>query len=121
MKIRTTTGWRPLAIVAAALSISACSADMDDLRAYIDEVKARPGGIIAPLPQVVPAPSFTYDAGQRRSPFMPETPQTRASNNPDAIQGPDPNRPREFLERKLLEPCPIGHCAPTGSAVQTHR
>ena len=103
MKIRSTTLWRPVAIVAATISLGACSADMDDLRAYIDEVKARPGGIIAPLPQVVPAPSFAYEPGQRRSPFMPETPQTRATNDPDAIQGPDPNRPREFLEQFPLD------------------
>jgi type IV pilus assembly protein PilP len=103
MKIRSTTLWRPVAIVAATIFLGACSADMDDLRAYIDEVKARPGGIIAPLPQVVPAPSFAYEPGQRRSPFMPETPQTRASNDPDAIQGPDPNRPREFLEQFPLD------------------
>jgi len=103
MKTLTTTLWRPVAIVAAVVALGACSGDMSDLRAYIDEVKARPGGIIAPLPQVVPAPSFTYEAGQRRSPFMPETPQTRASNNPDAIRGPDPNRPREFLEQFPLD------------------
>ena len=103
MKTLTTTFWRPVAIVAAVVALGACSGDMSDLRAYIDEVKARPGGIIAPLPQVVPAPSFTYEAGQRRSPFMPETPQTRASNNPDAIRGPDPNRPREFLEQFPLD------------------
>jgi len=99
---RTTVG-RLLAIAAAAAGVGACSADMDDLRAYVDEVKARPGGIIAPLPQVVPAPSYVYEPGQRRSPFMPETPQTRATNNPDAIQGPDPNRPREFLEQFPLD------------------
>ncbi len=92
-----------IAVAIAASGLGACSADMDDLQVYIDEVKARPGGIIAPLPQVVPAPSYAYEPGERRSPFMPETPQTRASSNPDAIQGPDPNRPREFLEQFPLD------------------
>ena len=85
------------------LALSACGGSQDDLRAYIDEIKARPGGRIEPLPQIRPAPSFTYVAGNRRSPFMPDTPQQRVSNNPDAVQGPDPNRPREFLEQFPLD------------------
>ena len=68
-----------------------------------DEVKARPGGRIPPLPDVVPAPTFTYEPGDRRSPFVPDTPQTRVSNNPNAVQGPDPDRPREFLEQFPLD------------------
>ncbi len=103
MADQRTLVWRLLAVAATTVGLGACSGDMDDLRAYIDEVKARPGGIIAPLPQVVPAPSFAYDAGDRRSPFMPETPQSRVNNNPDAIQGPDPTRPREFLEQFSLD------------------
>jgi type IV pilus assembly protein PilP len=103
MAAQRTKTWRLLAVSGLAIGLSACSADMDDLRAYIDEVKARPGGIIAPLPQVVPAPSYAYDDGGRRSPFIPETPQARVSVDPDAIQGPDPNRPREFLEQFPLD------------------
>jgi type IV pilus assembly protein PilP len=103
MAAQRTTIWRLIAVSTLAAGLGACSADMDDLRAYIDEVKARPGGIIAPLPQVVPAPSFAYEANDRRSPFMPETPQTRITADPDAIQGPDPNRPREFLEQFPLD------------------
>jgi type IV pilus assembly protein PilP len=93
------------ALVSAAIvaALAGCAAGNDDLHAYIDEVKARPGGRIAPLPQVRPAPTFAYEAGGRRSPFMPDVPQARLSNNPNAVQGPDPNRPREFLERFSLD------------------
>jgi type IV pilus assembly protein PilP len=94
---------RVLAFAAVAATLGACGGAEDDLRAYIDEIKARPGGRIEPLPQIQPAPSFTYVAGNRRSPFMPDTPQQRVSNNPDAVQGPDPNRPREFLEQFPLD------------------
>ena len=94
---------RVLAFAAVAAILSACGGAEGDLRAYIDEIKARPGGRIEPLPQIQPAPSFTYVAGNRRSPFMPDTPQQRVSNNPDAVQGPDPNRPREFLEQFPLD------------------
>jgi type IV pilus assembly protein PilP len=93
---------RLVAVAAIAASLAACGG-ADDLRAYIDEVKARPGGRIEPLPQVQPAPTFVYEAGARRSPFMPETPQRRMSDDPNAVKGPDPNRPREFLEQFPLD------------------
>lgn len=94
---------RVLAVAAASASLTACGGGTDDLRAYIDEVKARPGGRIEPLPQVQPAPTFAYEPGNRRSPFMPDTPQRRVSEDPNAVQGPDPNRPREFLEQFPLD------------------
>jgi type IV pilus assembly protein PilP len=88
---------------AAAAALAGCSSDMSDLRAYIDEVKARPGGRIEPLPQIQPAPTFGYEPGDRRSPFVPDTPQRRVSTDPNAVRGPDPNRPREFLEQFPLD------------------
>jgi type IV pilus assembly protein PilP len=94
---------RLLALAVAASSLAACGGSNSDLQAYIDEVKARPGGRIDALPQVQPAPTFAYEAGTRRSPFMPDTPQRRMSNDPNAVEGPDPNRPREFLEQFPLD------------------
>jgi type IV pilus assembly protein PilP len=94
---------RLVAVAAIAASLAACGGGTDDLRAYIDEVKARPGGRIEPLPQVQPAPTFVYAAEARRSPFVPDTPQRRVSDDPNAVQGPDPNRPREFLEQFPLD------------------
>lgn len=94
---------RSLAVVVAAVSLSACGGANDDLRSYIDQIKARPGGRIEPLPQVQPAPTFAYEAGTRRSPFVPEPPQRRPRSGPGAVDGPDPNRPREFLEQFSLD------------------
>jgi type IV pilus assembly protein PilP len=94
---------RWLLIAALAGSVAACGGDSSELQAYIDAVKARPGGRIEPLPEIQPAPSFVYEAGNRRSPFRPDTPQQRARNDPNAVQGPDPNRPREFLEQFPLD------------------
>ncbi len=94
---------RLIAVAAAAASLSACGGGTGDLHAYIDEVKARPGGRPEPLPQIQPAPTFVYEAGGRRSPFMPDAPQRRVSNNPNAVQGPDPNRPPEILEQFPLD------------------
>lgn len=94
---------RLLAVAVAAATLSACSGANDDLRAYIDDVKTRPGGRIEPLPQIQPAPTFAYEAGARRSPFVADAPQRRVSNDPNAVDGPDRNRPREFLEQFPLD------------------
>lgn len=94
---------RILLLLGLAALVSGCGRGSDDLRAYIDEVKARPGGRIEPLPDVRPAPRFVYEAGTRRSPFVPDTPQLAPSMNPNAVQGPDTNRPREFLEQFSLD------------------
>ena len=90
-------------LIVAAVGLSACSGNNSDLRQYIDEVKARPGRRIEPLPSIRPAPSFAYEAGSRRSPFMPDTPQNAINTNPNAVSGPDPSRPREFLEQFPLD------------------
>jgi type IV pilus assembly protein PilP len=103
MVTRSVLSTRWVAAVIVAASLSACGGANDDLRAYIDEVKARPGGRIEPLPPVEPAPSFVYEPGTRRSPFMPDAPTRRASNDPNAVDGPDRNRPREFLEQFPLD------------------
>ena len=83
----------------AMVGLTACGGDMDDLDQYINEVKARPGGRIDPLPEVKPYEGFTYvaDAEGVRSPFVPDTPQVAAAG-PTGGVGPDPDRSPEFLE-----------------------
>lgn len=96
-------GLRMLLVLLAVSALGACGGNTDDLRAYIDEVKARPGGRIPPLPDIVPAPTFVYHADGRRSPFVPDAEAARVSTNPDAVDGPDLDRPREFLEQFPLD------------------
>jgi type IV pilus assembly protein PilP len=103
MATRSVLSARWIAAVIVTAGLSACGGADDDLRAYIDTVKARPGGRIEPLPPVEPAPTFAYEAGVRRSPFMPDAPQRRVSNDPNSVDGPDRNRPREFLEQFSLD------------------
>jgi type IV pilus assembly protein PilP len=88
-----------LVLVAAILSVAACGADQDDLDQYINEVKARPGGRIEPLPEITPYEVFTYvaDAEGVRSPFVPDTPQATTTGAGGGIR-PDSDRSREFLE-----------------------
>jgi type IV pilus assembly protein PilP len=87
----------------AVVGMTACSADNDDLDQYINEVKARPGGRIDPLPEITPYEIFTYvaDAEQFRSPFIPDTPQAAAGGG----SGPRPveDRSPEFLEGHSLD------------------
>ncbi len=87
-----------LVLLLLAASLSACGGTMDDLDQYINEVKARPGGRIEPLPEITPYEVFTYiaDAQGLRSPFVPDTPQASAGAG-GGIR-PDSDRSREFLE-----------------------
>ena len=88
-----------LVLAAAMIGIAACGGQMDDLDQYINEVKARPGGRIEPLPEITPYEGFTYvaDAQGVRSPFVPDTPQVTTTGVGGGIR-PDSQRSREFLE-----------------------
>ena len=83
--------------------VLACGGGMDDLDQYINEIKARPGGRIDPLPEITPYEVFTYvaDAQGLRSPFVPDTPQATGSAAGGAR--PDPDRSREYLESFPLD------------------
>jgi type IV pilus assembly protein PilP len=83
------------------LSLSACGSGERELQQYIDDIKARPGAPIEPLPEVRPPPSFVYEAGNRRSPFAPTEPERIAGSA--AGIGPDQDRPREMLEQEPLD------------------
>lgn len=91
------------ALAAGALLLGGCSSDMDDLDRYINEVKARPGGRIEPLPEITPYEVFTYTADVEglRSPFVPDSPQV-ASGGSGGTR-PDRDRSREFLEQFPLD------------------
>jgi len=78
-----------------------CAAGVDDeLLSYVDEIKARPGGRIEPLPQIKPYETFAYAAVEIRSPFEPDRPNTPAS-----MSGPKPieDRNKEYLEQFPLD------------------
>jgi type IV pilus assembly protein PilP len=88
------------AMLAATLlsALAGCSNDMDEMRAKIDEIKARPSRGIEPLPEVKPYETFEYTANDQRSPFEAGLPAS--ANN--GIR-PDSRRPREFLEQFSLD------------------
>lgn len=90
-------------LLATGLGLTGCSGDMDDLDRYVNDVKARPGGRIDPLPEITPYEVFTYvaDTEGYRSPFVPDSPQATAG--PGGGTRPDPDRSREFLEQFPLD------------------
>ena len=90
-------------VLALSFGLAACGGDMDDLDQYINEIKARPGGRIEPLPEITPYEGFTYVADKQgmRSPFVPDTPQ--AAGPAGGGTRPDPDRSREYLESFPLD------------------
>jgi len=84
--------------VMAALSLAGCDGGLDELRGQIEQAKLRPGGRIAPLPEVVPYESYAYSMAGERSPFT----QSAAG---ESVGGPRPDskRPREYLEQFPLD------------------
>jgi type IV pilus assembly protein PilP len=99
MKAGSTQMLRKLGMAAIALALAGCSGGNADLDEYINEVKARPGGRIEPLPQIKPYETFTYNAESLRSPFMPDSPKGRSAAGPR----PEANRPKEYLEQFPLD------------------
>jgi type IV pilus assembly protein PilP len=84
--------------ILAALTLAGCGDGLDDLRGQIEQAKLRPGGRIAPLPEVVPYESYAYTMSGARSPFT----QSLAGENA-AGPRPDSKRPREYLEQFPLD------------------
>jgi type IV pilus assembly protein PilP len=85
-----------------SFGLTACGGNMDDLDEYINEIKAKPGGRIDPLPEITPYSVFVYvaDAEGIRSPFRPDTPQASTATGGAR---PDRDRSREYLESFSLD------------------
>lgn len=99
-----------IAFTLLLLMLAGCSGSgHEDLRQYVDQIKASSKGRIEPLPEFVPVENFTYAADQLGDPFMSW--QTKAAmaakaerkaNNDGGLQ-PDLGRRREPLESFPLD------------------
>ena len=91
-----------LVVLLASCGLVACGGNMDDLDQYINEIKAKPGGRIDPLPEITPYTVFVYTADTEgvRSPFLPDTPQASSASGGAR---PDRDRSREYLESFPLD------------------
>ena len=100
--------YRAAAVACAMLMLAGCGDRMGDLRQYVNQVKARKGGHIEPLPQIKPFETYVYSDESELSPF---TPQLQAFNNANkngagkttAGLHPDFNRNHEYLEQFPLD------------------
>ncbi len=84
--------------------LTGCSSSNSDLHEYIQQVKARPAGRIAPMPEFKPYETFSYDDSKLRDPF-----NVFAGENEETKLGaatglrPDINRNKEALEDYPLD------------------
>ncbi|MFN4263547.1 MAG: pilus assembly protein PilP [Thioalkalivibrionaceae bacterium] len=91
-------------VLLATTFATGCSRDSSDLQRYVEEVKARPGAGIEPIPSLRPQVSFVYP-GHQRSPFDSSV-IAQPVAEPEGIAGTvdiDFDRPREFLEQFPLD------------------
>ncbi|WP_100642693.1 pilus assembly protein PilP [Alteromonas facilis] len=90
---------KPLAI-AAIIALTGCTADISDLQAYTQQVKAQTQVQIEPYPEFEAQPPFDYSANTLRSPFVrPRTIEQPAAEvaKANCLQ-PDFARTKEPLE-----------------------
>jgi len=92
---------RHAAAAALALVLGACGGnDFSDLDQFMAEKKARPGGVIAPIPTFKAYEPFAYSATRLRSPFdRPIAVREIAKLAGSSAIKPDFERPKEFLEQ----------------------
>ena len=99
-------GVQLVAIALGTLVLTGCgvSGDFDDLRSYMDEVRAKPKGSIEPLPAFLPYEAFTYSAASLRHPFQPpmKIDLTQRQKGTKDIR-PDETRIKQFLEEFNIE------------------
>lgn len=97
--------WLPVLAAVMAMLLGGCSKDLSDLEEFRDTTLAKSGGRIPPLPQIPPYESYTYPAGEQRSPFQPDIESARfaAGTASGSAIRPDANRKREFLEEFPLD------------------
>ncbi len=91
------------------LLVGCSSGGMNDLQAYVDEVKASRKGKVPPLPEFTPVESFAYSAAKKGDPFVSweakaasAVQQEKKTKKGSGLQ-PDTNRRREPLESFPLD------------------
>ncbi len=92
-------------IILTALLVVGCSSrDFSDLDQFMNEKRARPGGIIAPIPTFKAYEAFAYSATRLRSPFDRPI-EVREITQLQAISAikPDETRAKEFLEQYTFD------------------
>lgn len=94
--------------LAALLLLSGCGRGTGDLEQWVAQTLSRPAGPVEPIPTVAVTETVTYDAYDRRDPFLRPRPEAAEEpQGPGAVAAtgprPDPDRRREYLERFPLD------------------
>ena len=103
------------AVFASVLLLTACAGKQhDDLQNYVSQVKAKQKGRVAPLPEVKPYATFTYNAHELRDPFTSFALSDAEEQELSGIR-PDVDRKREALEQFPLDTLSfVGHIEKQG-------
>ncbi len=96
-------------LVVATLLVGGCSQDVSDLHNYISETRARPAPPLDPFEEPKQPPSHRYPADLDRDPFH-RLSFAEARDDTEVASGPrpDPDRPKETLERYPLDALRMG-------------
>tara|TARA_B110000977_G_scaffold190497_1_gene261370 strand:+ start:666 stop:1208 length:543 start_codon:yes stop_codon:yes gene_type:complete len=97
---------KKLVVTGLLVALTACAGDnVDDLRDYVAEVKAKPGKKIDPIPTFPPYQTYTYQVMTMRAPFTVPVKVKPVSKEQMAATDvkPDDNRAKEFLEGIQLD------------------
>ncbi|PWG64816.1 pilus assembly protein PilP [Sediminicurvatus halobius] len=89
-----------------ALLLGGCAEGMGDLQRYIEQVRARPGGEIEPIPEMEPFETYAYPETLDANPFSVQSfaePEPDDEAVADSGLQPDRSRPREVLEQFELD------------------
>ena len=94
-----------LLFLSSAMMLTGCGsgANLGELDARLEEIKARPRGRIEPPPEFKPIATYAYSAQKLRSPFNPPVEQELLEVTDGRPVEPDLARPREYLERFPLD------------------
>lgn len=105
MKAERVMNLRRGLLLSALLVLAGCgSEDMRDLDAFMAEKRARPGGVIEPIPTFKAYEAFAYAATTMRSPFdRPVEVRELASMTASSSVRPDDSRSKEYLEQFTLD------------------
>jgi len=101
----TKSALRLLCLLLLAPGLLSCAdRSFSDLDAFMAEKRARPGGVIEPIPTFKAYDAFAYAATTLRSPFdRPVDIRQLAALSARVALRPDDNRPKEYLERFTLD------------------
>ncbi len=89
-----------LVVLSATTLVSCSSNEFTDLDEFMAQKRARPGGVIAPIPPFKAYKAFSYSATTLRSPFdRPIEIREITQLQSVSTVKPDDERPKEFLEQ----------------------